>query len=295
MMPKYSIVIPIKRYTYFWSKNGGIDTRENTAYHDNIKRFFEISWKTHDRNLVKHDIDCIYFIIPRDEADYFKSIMVQHIRDVKTMVVTEDQLVQSKFKFTSHRKQMLLKLLIAKYIKTELYLVLDDDIISLKTFGYNDLFSNKKIKYNGEININSQPQVWEASRDLLLLKQKTNIYRLKNVISITPEILITSVVNDMFAYLVSKHRSMQNLFEEMTKVSWTEYTLYWLYLRYVDKQGICHYYQMNNFTHANLTVYEDNYKTILKNALRDKSGYFTIIQSNVYEYNIPELKSALGV
>ena len=50
-------------------------------------------------------------------------------------------LISPKFNFKSHRKQMLL---IIKYIQTKLYLILDDDIISVKTFGYNDLFINKK-------------------------------------------------------------------------------------------------------------------------------------------------------
>jgi hypothetical protein len=221
--------------------------------------------------------------------------MSKHITDINTKVLTEDQLIPSNIDFASHRKQMLLKLLIAKYIRTPLYLVLDDDIISLKPFGYKDLFTENKIKYNGEININSQPQVWEASRDLLRLNKNTNIRRLKNVISITPEILITSVVNDMFEYLVSKHKTFNNLLLQMTRIPWTEYTLYWLYLRYVDNKGIRHYYKMDNFTHANLTVYENDFKAILQRALQDKSGYFTIIQSNVYEYDIPALKSALGI
>jgi hypothetical protein len=294
-MPKYSIVIPIKRYTYFWSKAGHIDPRKSTKYHDNVKRFFEISWKTHDKNLVKKDIDCIYFITPPDEKDYFISIMSKHITDINTKVLTEDHLIPRQLHFASHRKQMLLKLLIARYIRTPLYLVLDDDIISLKPFGYKDLFSKSKIKYNGEININSQTQVWEASRDLLRLNKNTNIHRLKNVISITPEILITSVVNDMFEYLVSKHSTFHNLLLQMTHIPWTEYTLYWLYLRYVDNKGIRHYYKMDNFTHANLTVYDDNYITLLKNAINTKKGYFTIIQSNVYEYNIRNIKSALGL
>ncbi len=292
MENKYSIVIPIKRYTYFWSKNG-IDPRKNTRYHDNIKRFFEISWKTHDKNLKKEDIDCIFFIIQKEEKDYFEFFMNKYIKDVKTLIITDDMLIFPIFNFTSHRKQMLLKFLIIKYIQTKLYLILDDDIISVKSFGYEDLFINKKIKFNAENDIYTQPEVWECSRDLLRMDKKTNIYRLRNTLSVTPEILITSVVSDMMNYLLIKYGNYENLFLEMTRVSWTEYTLYWLYLRYIDKKGIKYYYKGDVLSSYNLFSYDEKYKEILKEALKKKISYFVIIQSNVYEYNIRTLKSIL--
>jgi hypothetical protein len=295
MENKYSIVIPIKKYTYFWSKNGGIDKRKNTKEHDNIKRFFEISWKTHDKNLIKEDIDCIYFIVQDDEKDYFQSLMIKYIKDVKTQIITDNMLISPKFNFTSHRKQMLLKLLIIKYIKTKLYLILDDDIISIKTFGYNDLFINGKIKYSADPNICTQSEVWKCSRDLLRLDKKTNIYRLKKTIAVTPEILIKSVVNDMINYLLIKYENSENLFIEMTKVSWTEYTLYWLYLRYVDNKGINYYYKSDILSSYNLFGYEENYREILQEAFKNKNAYFVIIQSNVYEYTIKTLKKDLRI
>jgi hypothetical protein len=188
---------------------------------------------------------------------------------------------------------MLLKLLIIKYIKTKLYLILDDDIISIKTFGYNDLFINGKIKYSADPNICTQPEVWKCSRDLLRLDKKTNIYRLKKTIAVTPEILIKSVVNDMINYLIIKYKNSENLFIEMTKVSWTEYTLYWLYLRYVDNKGINYYYKSDILSSYNLFGYEENYKEILQEAFKNKNAYFVIIQSNVYEYTIKTLKKDL--
>lgn len=291
-MSKYSIVIPIKRYTYFWSNEGHIDERKNTPQHDNIKRFFEISWKTHDKNLKKDDIDCIFFIISSDEKSYFEPYVKKHIKGVQTQIILEDNLVPPKYNFNSHRKQMLLKLLICKYIKTELYLLLDDDIISLKEFKYKDLFNGNKIKLAAEQTIDSQPYVWECSRDLLKLKKKTNIYKLRDTMSITPEIMITSVVKDMMNYLVNVHGSYQNLYTEMTKLSWTEYTLYWLYLRYVDKKGVS-YYKKDILTLANLTVYDKNFAEIIRNAIKDKAAHFMIIQSNVYEYTLKELKNAI--
>jgi len=289
MANKYSIVIPIKRYTYFWGKDG-IDPRKNTKQHDNIKRFFEISWNTHNNNLIKKDIDCIYFIVQDDEKDYFQSLMIEYIKDVKTQIITDNMLISPKYNFTSHRKQMLLKLLIIKYIKTKLYLILDDDIISIKSFGYNDLFINGKIKYSADNDIFTQPEVWKCSRDILRLDKKTNIYKLKNTLSLTPEIIITSVVKDMINYLIIKYGNYENLFLEMTKVSWTEYTLYWLYLRYVDKKGINFYYEKDLLSSYNLFAYDDKYKEILKEVIMKKPAYFIVIQSNVYEYNIKTLK-----
>ena len=92
--------------------------------------------------------------------------MVEYIKDVKTQIITDNMLISPKYNFTSHRKQMLVKLLIIKYIKTKLYLILDDDIISIKSFGYNDLFINKKLNIIRKM-IYTQPEVWECSRDLL--------------------------------------------------------------------------------------------------------------------------------
>lgn len=293
-MSKYSIVIPIKRYTYFWSSEGHIDERKSTSQHDNFKRFFEVSWKTHDKNLKKEDIDCIFFIISSDEKAYFEPYISKHIHGVCTKIILEDDLIPLSYDIKSHRKQMLLKLLISKYIKSELYLVLDDDIISLKEFGYKDLFTHKKIRYAAEPSIESQPYVWECSRDLLKLKKKTNIYKLKNTMSITPQIMVTAVVNDMMNYLLTVHGNHHNLYQEMARVSWTEYTLYWLYLRYVDKHGIAFYYKSDSLTSVNLTVYDKNFKHIIRKAIQEKLKPFMIIQSNVYEYTIRDLKSALS-
>jgi len=292
MENKYSIVIPIKRYTYFWCKNG-LDTRKNTKYHDNIKRFFEISWKTHDKYLNKEDIDCIYFIIQNNEKDYFEFFLNKYIKDVKTVIITDDMLISPIFNFTSHRKQMLLKFLIIKYIQTKLYLILDDDIICVKSFGYKDLFINNKIKFNAENDIYTQPKIWECSRNLLKLEKKTNIYKLRNTLSVTPEILIKSVVNDMLNYLLNKYENYENLFLEMTKVSWTEYTLYWLYLKYIDNKGIKFYYKSDILSSYNLFSYNENFKEILQEAIKNKTAYFVIIQSNIYEYDIKTLKNVL--
>ena len=293
-MSKYSIVIPIKKYTYFWSPEGYIDERKNTLQHDNIKRFFEISWKTHNKNLKKEDIDCIFFIISSDEITYFEPFVNKYIKDVNTKIITENDLVSSKYDFKSHRKQMLLKLLIHKYIKTNLYLILDDDIISTKEFGYTDLFNKNKIKYSYEGSIDSQPYVWECSRNLLKLKKRTNIYKLRNTMSITPEIMITSVVKEMMDYLLNIYGNYDNLYEEMTKLSWTEYTLYWLYLKYIDKIGV-KYYIKDSFTSTNLMVYDKNYVEIIKKTIKDKKNYFMIIQSNVYEYKIDNIKKGLQI
>lgn len=298
-MLKYSIVIPIKRFTYFWSKEGHIDQRPNTHLHDNIIRFFEISWKTHDKHFKKSDIDCIYFIISSEDKPYFTQFVSKHIHNVRTKIIIEDHMLSPMYNFTSHRKQMLLKLLIWKYIKTEYYLILDDDIISLKPFGYNDLFSatnNKKIRYAAEPSIESQPHAWEGSRDLLKIKKRTNIYKLKNTISITPEILITSVVKDMMEYLEHEYGNVHVLYNEMVKLSWTEYVLYWLYLRYIDKKGVS-YYENDSLTSldTNLTLYEDNYRDIIQKNITEHIRPFMIIQSNVYEYNIKDLKNALNL
>jgi hypothetical protein len=214
--------------------------------------------------------------------------MYKYIKDVNTLIITDDILIPPEFNFTSHRKQMLLKLLIIKYIKTDLYLILDDDIISIKPFVYEDIFIDNKIKFNAEFDINSQVEVWEYSRNLLKLDKRTNIYKLRNTLSVTPEILIKSVVSDMINYLLNKY---ENLFLEMTKVSWTEYTLYWLYLKYIDKKGIKYYYKSDILSSYNLFSYDKNFKEILKEALEKKQGYFLIIQSNVYEYDIKTLKS----
>jgi hypothetical protein len=97
----------------------------------------------------------------------------------------------------------------------------------------------------------------------------------------------------MINYLLIKYGNYENLFLEMTRVSWTEYTLYWLYLRYIDKKGIKYYYKSDILSSYNLFSYDNKYKEILKEAFKNKKAYFVIIQSNVYEYNIKTLKSVL--
>jgi len=105
----------------------------------------------------------------------------------------------------------------------------------------------------------------------LKLDKRTNIYKLRNTLSVTPEILIKSVVSDMMNYLLNKY---ENLFLEMTKVSWTEYTLYWLYLKYIDKKGIKYYYKSDILSSYNLFSYDKNFKEILKEALEKNKDIF---------------------
>lgn len=119
--------------------------------------------------------------------------------------------------------QQILKLAVARVVKTEIYMVLDTDCFLTKSLGYDELFSDGKLLMNCETNF-LFGNWWENS--LSLLGYSASILENKPRMGVTPEILVTSIVENLIQYLDEKSGDWQIL---LATNPFTEFTLYWLY------------------------------------------------------------------
>lgn len=135
---------------------------------------------------------------------------------------------------TNYRAQMILKLGVAKFISTALYLVLDCDVFATRRTTFNDLvahgkgiFMDARYPYSRH-----NPSWWKAADGLLQAKGCVTSHDGTKVIGVTPALLATDLSLATIGRILELHgRSEQNfaevLFRLLDRFDWTEYTLYW--------------------------------------------------------------------
>ena len=180
--------------------------------------------------------------------------------------------------------QQILKLKISKIIKTKYYLIIDDDMFLIKTLYYSDLFYNDCVIYPYESFPHNNPPgytntIWWESSCKLLEYPVENLYNLTNLMSVTPQTMITGLVIEL----------LDKLPKNWECTYFTEYSLYWIYLIQNNKE---HLYTTKgnklldideNYNIINYKEY-DNCICSIKNALLEKKYHFLLIQSNLQKY-----------
>jgi hypothetical protein len=184
--------------------------------------------------------------------------------------------------------QQILKLKISKIIKTKYYLIIDDDMFLIKELCFNDFFDKGHIIYSHESFPHNNPpnytnKIWWENSCKLLKYPIDKLYNKNNLMSVTPQVMITNLVIEL----------LDNLLKNWEYTYFTEYSLYWIYLIQQDKE---HFYTTNGnklleqnvlFNLLQFTEYNDSIH-IIKNALLEKKYHFLCIQSelNKYGFNI---------
>lgn len=286
----FSLVMPITRFSYLLH-----DHKQPSEEHDNIQRFFRVGWKTLEKYLQWKDVHRFYVILPAQYKQYFetqKSLYVKTDLLSKFEYILEEDLVQ--YPIEKYRVQMLSKLLIANHVKTSHYLVIDDDIILMRSFGMKDLFSNgitRQVRYTSDKTFHKN--WWKASAEALHLpydgekgmgKQLEVLRKKHQIMSVTPEILITKEVQHLMKYLSSLHKDWEHTLMHM-KPRWTEYTLYWLYLVHTNKLGLYRGSPIRlSDNDTNIWYHSGNLEESIKKMWKNKKQYFGVIQSNVPEH-----------
>jgi len=262
----FSIVMPLVRYSYLLDKK----KRKPSPIHNNIERFFRIGWKSLEHFINWDDVDTFFIIIPK--VDYEE--VVSKVKCAKIRIIFEEDLL--KYPIQKYSIQMLSKLLISKYVKTTHYLVIDDDVILLRPFGYKDMFVHNKVRFTPDTTYNEN---WWRSSAIVL---KMDYVKPKILMSVTPQILITSEVKKLINHLETLYDDWE--YTMMTvKHRWSEYTLYWLY---IDEKKLYRRSKIPLSDNAtNIWFYNGNLKENIKKLFENKKQYFGVIQSNVPEHN----------
>lgn len=196
-----------------------------------------------------------------------------------------EELLIGNIQTTGWYKQQIIKLCMARVVRTSIYLVVDSDMYLTQSLEYDDLFDNDRLKYNYEPwqTINSpdfsQNSKWWDQSCSLLECDITTIQNSADLMSVTPQTFIVDIVKGLITKLESKfqHEWPQRICD----LGFTEFTLYWLYVlsnNYKDKYTVSGYplWTHNRFTNI-LDI--DLTPTKVTNSMTAPSSYFGVIQS----------------
>ncbi len=211
---QYTIVMPIK-----------IDAHN----HDELQRFIQIQLRSLNKFL---DISSVYeFLIigKENETAIIQKALLEHPSPLPIRLIPEILIVKQKVinKTPGWYLQQLLKLGVAKIVKTSLYLILDTDCFLTKPFSYNNLFYQDKILMNRE-SWSHHPDWWFGSLKIINDVPLTTVAA-QLAIAVTPQILVTNIVCELLDYL-SHNEESSDWDEYLFTKSFTEFTLYWLFL-----------------------------------------------------------------
>jgi hypothetical protein len=162
---------------------------------------------------------------------------MRHMRDAlrKPMVfphrlLSDDELCPALTGKTGWHKQQILKLAAAEWVTTEHYLTLDADVVLIRELTPKDLFPDGKPTFQAEP-AGAHRQWWLGSQSIL--KQERPIEDKEMVMGVTPEILRTELCRALRRAIAERNRAgeVDAFLYEMRAMNWTEYSLYWSYIR----------------------------------------------------------------
>lgn len=247
-----------------------------------------ICFKLMEKHIITIDLDYIYIITTRPLINQ----LLEHISTYNEVFQNKIQFINEDDVYVKNTTdnwlyQQILKLEIAKRIKTKYYLVLDIDMYLIKNLNYHDMFFDGKIIYPHERFPHNNPpgytnrQWWNDSAKLLDYPVEL-LYNKTNLMGVTPQLLVTDIVNDLLVYLNQQYGD--NYKEIMLRNRFTEYALYWIF---IIKNNMENLYTISgrplldvneefNILHYPSSV--EHLRTVVEKALKHKPFHFLIIQ-----------------
>lgn len=189
----------------------------------------------------KHLKQVFVFYIISDTNDYnrlkpflelYPSIPFQHVHDVVLLYNVYNSSIKGWY------KQQLIKLCISRLVETPYYLVVDADMYLnfdlVLTEGNRILYHSEPWQTSNNELYSTNSNWWNSS--LKLLQLNIDITSDTALMSVTPQVLVTEYVKDLLKYL--KELYGVNWMVMLCNGEFTEFTLYWLYLKSINKTGI---------------------------------------------------------
>ena len=226
----------------------------------------------------------LYIITP----DHQKKLVVKQCKDIdfiKINILGEEELLPEfrRSSFNNYRKQMLIKIGIAKIVETEFFLTLDSDIICLQKITPEQLIVDGKALLDYE-DKNYHHGWWKASAEIL----STSIEINSPGMSVTPAILSRTICEYVIKEIEEKYQKnwILALMEMERDLFWTEYTLYFLC---AQKRGCLTKYHLDSLDDKNIPLIDLNYtiwfdseieKLTKLNQLPPASGLFAVLQGS---------------
>lgn len=247
-----------------------------------LKRFKELLLPSFEKYWIdKDNLEFLVITPPEDQLIIKKSI--NNISNFKIKIVNDDKICPTLKKESGWYKQQILKLSVAKYVRTEYYITLDADIILHKPLRMCDLFIDGKAIFKKEEAF-VHMDWWIASKKVL--KSNYEIKEKDIVIAVTPEILHTNSCVKLLNEIALRNKVEDPylfLFRICENLKWTEYTLYWLYLLELQQENELYSWENNQLYEGlwvDFDINSNKYATI-KNIIERSEAFFIIIQSTL--------------
>jgi hypothetical protein len=276
---KYSIIVP--------TRGSG----------DAYKLFSTCGLKLYEKYLNKTDI--FEFIITCPKENYTNVLNDLSIYNLPIKIYVDDDLVDPKYMgHIGWFKQQIIKINISNFIKTEYYLVLDDDIFIVKPTSMKDFFdddgrifycyeahsenvewlNNMCSLFKTTIEYATHP-IWISSaceiigNDINFIKSQTDI------MGVTPQLFKTDIVKSMIRHIGNEWQS--GIIEKIA----SEYQLYWNYIIKSDQKKLYvpSYKLYIQDTERNIispsTIFDMERR--INSAFVNKNQHFMVIQSHL--------------
>ena len=235
---KYTIVIK----TFIIQNNNDIE-----IFFENILKYIDI--KEVQEFIIINNKDVKLDV----NKDVFKDINVVYYDTDFICDISKNKLCDKNINDKMIKK--LIPLVICKYIKTEHYIVIDDDYILTKALLYEDFYQNNRLLYNAKSwkSIPDEHATWMSSlqvRNMNSFKNQNFIHPYNLLVQNTlfingPQILCTNLV---YQLLYSVDKNLENNLDKKTTYNWKEtilslgaspYELYWIFMMETLR---CNYY-----------------------------------------------------
>jgi len=258
--------------------------------------FIKYGLKLYEKYLNKNDIYEFIITCPKDNYTAVCNDIVNY--DIPFKIYMDDDIIDQKYMNSiGWSKQQIIKLNICKFIKTEYYLILDDDIFMLKNLYIEDFFDDDgKIYYSYECypgcsnNINNtfaNCHIWIDSSCEAIGIDIDYIKTQNNIMGVTPQFFSTEIVKNMLEYIGDN-------WELKIIVNFaSEFQLYWNYLIKTNQTELykpCNKLYKND-ENINIITPSNEYEinSRIKMAFEKGETTFMVIQSHFkYPYSVIE-------
>lgn len=277
----FTMVMTLRRFTHHMGEQ-----------HDNLERFLRLGMPTYEKYLNTEGLQEFFVITPSADTQGIREILkAKHPRFPWT-VISEDVLV-SKEVPPGWAKQQTSKLAVAALVKTDIYLIVDDDTYLTKPFGQKDLTHNGKIVLNKTQIDFPFFFLWSAQ---VLGVDFDKVQDYPTYMAITPEIFKTSVVRDIIKVLETKYGDRMQWQKALAENKYTEYCLYWIYL--IDKEMASTLYALEDdapqlYGSATTGPEHKMVENVATSFKQNDKFWFSFVQSSL-EYSVSEIEAAIS-
>ncbi len=272
MDQKITIVLPVKLL-------GNYDQNELSrlfACLTSIELFF-------DKNSLR---ECWVVSVP-SEIPFIRTLFQQCKMNYDWMkIIPETEFIREEM--PNYLRHQLVKLDSSRRVSTQYYLILDCDCFFIKKASYNDFFCNGKIKGCWSCKTRESHSDWfDQSNSILQIPRVDTI-----PFQVTPCLMIAEEVKSLLSTIENKYQidDYQKILKDPKwKASWTEYSLYFIYLycKYGEQN---HPYMLQPLSMKEVwerQAYEklENPRAYIEDLFNGKEGepFLSLIQSSIGE------------